>query len=368
MANSVDVLVVGGGQAGLALGWYLRRAGLVPGADFRILDGAVRPGGTWPLRWPRLRLLSPAHYSSLPGLPMAELPDGGTPDAAHVASYLAEYEERHGLAVERPVRVEQLTVGADSVRVTTSVGEIEASHVVNCTGTWSRPFVPTWRGRLETSVEQLHTVNYVGPEPLVDKNVAVVGGGNSAAQIVAEIAPVVRGVRWVTRSRPRFLPPEVDGEMLFELASARHRSHGDGPLNGVEYGVDDLSAIVMVDAVRAARDNGALVAHRPFTRIAERSLVWEDQGVEWPVDTIIWATGFRPALRHLRGTGLVAGDGTVAVDEGTALGEPRLHFVGYGQWTGSASATLVGVGQHAKRTVARIVASLADGAVVEQAG
>lgn len=357
MANAVDVLVVGGGQAGLATGWYLRRAGLVAGVDFRIVDASARPGGAWPGLWPGMRLFSPPQYSSLPGWPMPAWQGEGTPDAAHVAHYLAEYEDRHGLSVERPVRVEQVEPGREAVRVSTTAGDIEAQHVVNCTGTWSRPFVPTWSGSAASAVEQLHTIHYVDPQRFRGRNVAVVGGGNSAAQIVAEIAPVVDGLRWVTRRRPRFLPPDIDGEALFELASARRGDMAGGDAGeDRELGVSDLGDIVMVDSVAEARANGVLVAHRPFARVAERSLVWAEPEVEWPVDAIIWATGFRPALRHLRGRGLLLGDGTVDVAGGTSRVDPRLHFVGYGDWTGPASATLVGVGQHAKQVVARIVA------------
>lgn len=358
MANSVDVLVVGGGQAGLAVGWYLRRAGLRPGVDFRIIDDGDRPGGAWPGMWPGMRLFSPPQYSSLPGTPMPPWSGDGNPDVAHVAAYLTAYEERHELAVERPVAAQRVAFTDEDVRVTTTAGEIEARHVVNCTGTWSRPFVPAWPGRSESQVEQLHTVHYDGPDRFAGRNVAVVGGGNSAAQIVAEIGPAAAEVRWVTRRRPRFLPADVDGEALFELASARHRSHVDDPEDAERvFGVADLGDIVMVDSVRRARESGLLVAHRPFARIEDRSLSWSDPAVDWPVDAIIWATGFRPALRHLRGLGLLAGDGTVPVSEGTATGAPRLHFVGYGDWAGSGSATLVGVGRYAKQVVARILAA-----------
>ncbi|MBB1017994.1 NAD(P)-binding domain-containing protein, partial [Dietzia sp. DQ11-71] len=96
-----DVVVIGGGQAGLAAGFYLRRAG----ADFEILDASDEPGGAWPHTWPSLRLFSPADFSSLPGRRMPRTDDGANPGAAHVVDYLRGYEEYYDLPVRRGVTV-----------------------------------------------------------------------------------------------------------------------------------------------------------------------------------------------------------------------------------------------------------------------
>ncbi|WP_326631767.1 FAD-dependent oxidoreductase [Nonomuraea fuscirosea] len=113
MTRLVDVLVIGGGQAGLAAGYYLRRAG----ADFVILDTQDRPGGAWRHAWPSLRLFSPAQYSSLPGRMMPVPPGGGYPSAADTVAYLADYEQRYDLPVLRPVQVH--AVRRDGERLTT---------------------------------------------------------------------------------------------------------------------------------------------------------------------------------------------------------------------------------------------------------
>ena len=101
------MVVVGGGQAGLATGFYLRRAGLVPGEDFLILDAGPGPGGAWANMWPGLRLFSPSSFSSLPGWMMpayggrggAGAERNGYPPRSHVVDYLTRYEQRYGLAV-----------------------------------------------------------------------------------------------------------------------------------------------------------------------------------------------------------------------------------------------------------------------------
>lgn len=277
---------------------------------------------------------------------------GDTPDAAHVADYLAEYERRHELAVTRGVRALRVT-RAETVTVETTAGAVRADAVVNATGNWSRPFVPGWPGAAGFTGRQLHSVHYRGPEEFAGRHVAVVGGGNSAAQIMAEIAPVAADTRWVTRRPPAFLPDDVDGEALFQLASARRRAAHDDDAHGLS--VRDLADIVMVPSVRQARQRRHLVAHRPFTRFDGDDLVWEDQDVRWHADAVVWATGYRPALRHLRGTGLLQSDGQADVVAGTARHDPRMHFVGYGDWAGPASATLVGVGRHAAETARRLV-------------
>lgn len=349
---AVPVLVIGGGQAGLAVGWSLRRAVLAPEREFVIVDAADEPGGSWSRMWPGLRLISPARYSSLPGMAMPTWSGEGTPDVAHVADYLTQYEERFDLTVRRGTRVTRVDPDAGaSVRVETTSGELRASRVISATGRWGRPFVPTWPGASGFGGRQLHAVQYHGPEEFTGQNVAVVGGRNSAAQIVSDLVPFASETRWITRRPPRFMPADVDGEVLFELAGARRRAVGQEDC-GAGWG-----DIVMMPQVREARRRRQLVAHRGFTHFEGNDLVWRDQGMRWSADAVIWCTGFRADLHHLRGSGLAAA-GRVSVGGGIATADPRFAFVGYGDWTGSFSATLVGVGQFARATTERIVQSL----------
>jgi putative flavoprotein involved in K+ transport len=184
----------------------------------------------------------------------------------------------------------------------------------------------------------------------------VVGGGNSAAQILAEVSTVA-DITWVTTRPPRFLPDDVDGRALFATARARiqalqqDRDHA---------GVARLGDIVMVASVKDARDRGVLEARPMFTRLTTTGLSWAD-GATQDVDAVIWCTGFRPALRHLRSLGLRTAHGRIAVGGPTgtqALAEERLYLVGYGDWTGPASATLAGVGPSAKAAAAAVTSRL----------
>lgn len=345
-------VVIGGGQAGLATGFYLRRAGLTPGEDFVILDASDQPGGAWAKMWPTLRTFSPSQHSSLPGWMMPPWTgDDGYPLAAHVVDYLTQYEERYQLALRRPVRISSVRYGdRGRLLVATDQGDWLADHVISATGTWSRPFIPRYPG--EFAGRQLHTAQYRQASDFAGQRVMIVGGGNSAAQILAEVSEVA-GTTWVTPRPPRFLPDEVDGRALFEIATSRRRARDAGaPDTG---GVAGLGDIVMVDSVREARDRGVLHSRGTLDRLTEHGARLSD-GSEADLDAIIWCTGYRPALHHLALLGLRGRDGTIPTDGTQAIKEPRLHLVGYGDWTGPASATLIGVGRTA-RDVAAAVAS-----------
>ncbi|WEV77833.1 ArsO family NAD(P)H-dependent flavin-containing monooxygenase [Janibacter cremeus] len=362
---TVRTVVVGAGQSGLATGFYLRRYGLEPGVDFVILDAADRPGGAWRHMWEGLRLFSPASASALPGWPMPPWDDAakGYPPARHVVDYLTRYEERYDLKVRRPftvTAVEDPDDGSRRLLVRGSGGTIATETVVSTTGTWARPFWPTYPGMARFTGRQLHAAQYRRPEDFAGQRVAIVGGGNSAAQVLAEVSTVATTV-WVTVREPRFLPDDLDGRALFATARRRIEALQEGR---EDPGIGGLGDIVMVPSVRQARDRGVLEAHPAFAELTEHALVWAD-GSSREVDTVIWCTGFRPALRHLRPLRLRGEDGRVAVGRtpGTqALDDPRVFLVGYGDWTGPASATLVGVGPSARATAAVIAGADRPGA------
>ncbi|GHC79006.1 monooxygenase [Nocardiopsis terrae] len=353
--HEVDVVVVGGGQAGLAAGYFLRRAGRRTGLDFAILDGGAEPGGSWPRYWDSLRLFSPAGHSMLPGWWMPEEEGREYPSARHTAWYLSEYERRYDLPVRRPVRVEGVERAGDRLRVRTDRGNWRARYVISATGTWSAPHLPDLPGRGVFAGRQLHTVDYRSPEEFAGQRVAVVGGGNSAAQILAELSPVAETL-WATRRPPRLLPDDVDGRALFSIAT---RSQQAAERGESAQGVGDLGDIVAVPSVRRARDRGALKAEPMFDRLTPTGVAWAD-GTTWDCDAVLWCTGFRPALHHLEPLGRLGPDGRVAVEGTRAVAEPRLHLLGYGDWTGAASATIIGAGRTAKGAVAEIVRELAE--------
>jgi putative flavoprotein involved in K+ transport len=347
-SRDTDVVVIGGGQAGLAVGYYLRRTSL----RWTILDAQDAPGGAWPRAWRSLRLFSPARYSSLPGWMM---PGGdGYPTRDQAIDYLARYEERYALAVRRPVRVSAVRCEDGGFLVESDAGEWRARAVVSATGTWAAPYVPDYPGRDAFRGVQLHSSRYPSPDEFAGKRVLVVGGGNSGAQVLAEVSQVADAT-WVTLAPPTFLPDHVDGRYLFEQASALYRAKQEGREPPP---VPDLGGVVMVPPVVEARGRGVLAGVPPFAHFTPTGVVWPD-GREERIDAVIWCTGFRPALEYLRPLGITGPDGRIRVEGTRSSAEPMLWLVGYGDWTGFASATLIGVGRSARATVHEIEAALA---------
>ncbi len=345
--KTFDVVVIGAGQAGLSCAYYLRRAGL----DFILLDAGDGQGGAWRHAWDSLTLFSPASYSSLPGWLMPNSSTGSYPGRDEVLDYLFRYETRYGFTIERPASVATVKEVKEALEVVTNRGIYRGRSVISATGTWSNPFIPTYPGIDSFEGLQTHSAHYRSPENLESRSVIVVGGGNSGAQIVAELSEVA-DVTWVTPASPIFLPDDVDGRVLFERATARvlGKDAGAGPVGG-------LGDIVMVPPVKAARDRGSLKAVRPFERVDVDSVIWKD-GSSTRADAIVWCTGFRPALDHLRDLGVIEGEGTVEADRGRSLKQPRLWLAGYGSWTGAASATLLGAGRSAREHMPLLVETL----------
>jgi len=347
--TTVDVLVIGGGQAALATAYFLRRTRL----SFLLLDEQATPGGAWLHGWDSLRLFSPATWSSIPGWPMpASAPT--YPTRAEVIDYLSRYEERYQLPVQRPVHVESVERDGDYLRVRAGEHSWRARAVVSATGTWSNPYIPAYPGREQFAGVQLHSAHYVDPAPFAGQRVLIIGGGNSGAQVLAEVSKVAETL-WITPEPPLFLADDVDGRVLFERATERWKAQQEG--RTVDQPIGGLGDVVMVEPVREARSRGVLVAERPFARFSEHGVEWAD-GRRAEIDAVIWCTGFRPALAHLGELGVIESDGKVAVEGTRALKQPNLWLVGYGEWTGAASATLIGVTHTARSTVSEIVEAL----------
>ncbi|WP_317039486.1 NAD(P)-binding domain-containing protein [Hymenobacter lapidarius] len=288
----------------------------------------------------------------MPGWLMSRPTDDGYPTRQQVMDYLTEYERRYALPVQRPVQVQQVAATPAGFVVTTSTGQWTCRALVCATGSWTRPFIPDYPGRAAFAGRQVHSGAYTSPEPFVGQRVLIVGGGNSGAQVLAEVSQVAETV-WVTEREPRFLPDDVDGRVLFTQATQRYHA-GETTTRP-----PTLGDVVMVEAVQAARARGVLHSVRPFARFTPTGVVWPDGRAE-DFDAMIWCTGFRPALSFLENLGVVRLDGRVATAGTRATAAAGLWLVGYGSWTGFASATLIGVGRSARATVEEVKAFLAE--------
>lgn len=266
------------------------------------------------------------------------------PDAAQVIDYLTDYETRFDLPVRRPVRAHAVHRDDEGFRLQTTAGTCFARAVVSATGTWSQPFWPTVPGQRAFRGTQVHRAHYAG------RRVAVVGGANSGAQIAAEIAELTE-LTWGLQDALHWLPEAVDGRELFRIATARAQALAAGrPDPG---GVAALGNIVVVPPVKRARDAGLLHPSPMFDRFTPTGVVWAD-GRHQEVDAVIWCTGFRPALRHLRPLQVREDDGSIRTDGTASTTVDGLYLVGYGDWAGPGSAIIIGVGATAKATAAAV--------------
>ena len=346
----VDVIIIGGGQAGLSTAYFLKRKNI----PFIILDDQPQPGGAWQHAWESLRLFSPNSWSSLSGW-MMPATEQTYPTRNEVIDYLTAYEQRYHFPVVRPVRVERVESKGQYLEVYAGEQSWKAKAVVSATGTWSQPFIPEYASREHFQGVQLHSADYKNAELFKTKKVMVVGGGNSGAQILAEVSQVAETL-WITQTPPQFLADDVDGRVLFLRATERLKAQQEG--RKIEQPIGGLGDIVMIDSVKDARERGILQSRRPFSAFTEHGVIWED-GSTAHVDVVIWCTGFKAALNHLSSLGIIQPDQTIAVQNGRSVQVPNLWLVGYGEWTGAASATLVGVSRTARAVAEDIAAFLA---------
>lgn len=346
-----DLIIVGGGQSALACAFFLRREDI----DYIILDIQEECGGSWRHTWDSLTLFSPPEHSSLPGWQMPES-KGEFPTNDETIEYLCKYEDRYDFPVERPVKVNSVNKNEGVFNLKTSKGVYKSKTLISATGTFQRPFIPDVPGRNKFEGKQLHSADYRSPEEFENKKVVIVGEGNSGAQILAEVSKVAETF-WSTREKPEFLPDDVDGRVLFDMASAKYYAEKKGE----EYDSSkfNFGNIVMVPSVKEARERDVLHSDGQIQTITKDGVIWED-GSHQEVDVIIWCTGFGYSTGFLENLVSIDDKGKIHTETTRAKETEGLWLVGYGGWTGFASATLIGVGRYAKQTIKEVSEYLKD--------
>ncbi|MEV3935850.1 NAD(P)-binding domain-containing protein [Glycomyces sp. NPDC049804] len=344
MQREVEVVVIGAGQAGLSAAYFLRRH-FEPETGFVVLDHAPHAGGAWQFRWPTLTFETVNGVYRLPGMDVPE-PDPSTPVSGVIAQYFADYEREFDLRVRRPVSVASVRSLPDKrLEVVTDQGTWITRALVNATGTWERPFWPRYAGQETFAGRQLHTAQYRGPWEFEGRRVAVVGGGISAIQHLMEIAPLAASAHWFTRREPRWRSGDFNpdrGREAVAMVEERVR-RGLRPRS-----VISVTGVPLTPAIRAARESGVLARSPMFDAITPEGLRWDD-GRFVPVDTILWATGFRAALDHLAPLRLRGPGGGIVMDGTRVAADPRVHLVGYGP-----SASTVGANRAGRAAVSEI--------------
>ncbi len=353
----VDVLVVGAGQAGLGTAYELGRR--APDLSVLVVDAAPRAGQAWLDRWDSLQLFTPRRFSELPGL---RFPRGSTrcPDRVEMAAYLQEYVRVHRLRLRGGTRVERVTGGADGFLVEASGWQAVARHVVVATGPFHDRFVPPVAECLGPQVRQLHSYDYRTPDDLPEREVVVVGGGNSAAQLALELA-AVREVTMVTPREPWFVPSQLLGVSTYHVMERFGILQADpgGPVGRyVRRRGDPVFGKELRPLLRDGR-----VRLRPSRVVgagADRLLLADGSAVR--TSAVLWCTGFHAAFPWLQVPGALDGEGAPR-SEGGASPVPGLHWMGL-PWQSRLDSSIVhGVHADACRTARRVVEADALGAV-----
>ena len=359
-STDTSVVVVGAGQAGLCVGYYLQRLGLDPGNDFVMLDRGPGAGGAWQHRWAALRLGYAHRVNDLPG--MEELgisfdtADRQAPAKDVVADFYARYEEHYQLQVVRPATVTNVEQGVDGFVVSFDgeygPREVSTEILVNATGTWGAPFIPFYPGLNEFTGRHLHTVDYGDAEDFRDQDVIVVGGGTSAIGFLMELENVAGSITWVARRPVEFLNEQElnieSGVNAVALQDAAAREGRALP------SIVSTTGVPRTRRIQAAIDRGLLRVTTMFSTIEPDGVRWSN-GAFQHADAIIWATGFRPELRHLAPLRLREKEGGIAVGQSASWRNNRLFFAGYGPTASTIGAARAG------RTIARqVVATLSN--------
>ncbi len=330
MTPTLDVLVVGAGQAGLALGRHLQRQGV----RFLLVDAGARIGDVWRSRWNSLRLFTAAEHDSLPDLPFPA-PAGSYPGKDAVADYLESYARTFGLPVRLNTRVTRLTQADGVFTAGTTSGPLTARQVVVATGPFCAPRIPDLAAGLAPEVAALHSSAYRRPEDLPEGRVLVVGAGNSGVQIAEELAGTGRSVSLAISSRPRTVPQRPLGRDLFWWLTRTGllRTPVDSRLGRR---LRDRELVIGTTWRRLA-GRGVRLLPRAVSAIG-RTVALAD-GTTTVVDAVVWATGFRVDVGWLDVAGAVA-DGTPVHVRGVSP-VPGLFFLGL-PWQHTRGSALLG--------------------------
>jgi putative flavoprotein involved in K+ transport len=329
-AKRHDVVVVGGGQAGLAIGYFLAEQG----RDFTILEAATEPAAAWRERWDSLKLFTPARYNALPGRTFPGDP-GRHPGRDDVVAYLTDYARHFELPVELDSRVRTIRKGDGGYLVELDDRAYEADQVVVATGPFQIPFVPAIADELGDEVVQLHSTSYRSPHSVPGGRVLVVGGGNTGFQIAEELS-TSREVHLSTGSRQTPLPQRILGRDLFWYLDATGliRKTTESRIGRRLSGRDTL---IGSTPRRLHRRHGVVLHGRAVG--ASGSTVYFGDGTEVEVAGIVWATGFN--VDHSFIDAPVFDDAGRLVHQRGVTESPGLYFLGL-SWQHTRGSALLG--------------------------
>ncbi len=348
---SHDTIVIGGGQAGLATGYYLKQQG----QDFVILDANERTGDSWRKRWDSLRLFTPARFDGLPGLPFPARPHA-FPTKDEMADYLESYAARFDLPVRLGVSVDCLLRQGSQFLVTAGDLRFEANNVVVAMSNWQKPWLPPFARELDPSIVQLHSSEYRNSSQLRDGSALIVGAGNSGAEIALEVArghPV-----WLSGRDTGHIPFRIEGTaarflvipLLFRFVF--HRVLTLNTPMGRKNRLKILSHGMPLVRTKPKDLAAAGIQRVPRVVGVRDGLPVLEDGRVLDVANVIWCTGFHPGFSWIDLP--ILGEHGLLHERGVVTSEPGLYFVGLAFLFAASSSMIHGVGRDAEYVVQAI--------------
>ncbi len=357
MTETIDTVIIGGGQAGLSVGYHLAKQR----RPFLILDAHPRVGDTWRNRWDSLRLFTPARVNGLDGMRFSG-PGDAFITKDQMADYLEAYVRRFELPVRNGIRVERLSRQGGKFLLESDGASFEADNVVIAMANYQAPWTPSFARQLRSEIRQLHAADYRNPSQLRKGPVLVIGVGNSGGDIAMDV--VSSHPTWLAGNETGHIPIDIESFAGRHIAFRLMRFLGHHVLS------------VKTPMWRRARPV-MLRRATPLIRVKPRDLVdagvvrlarvkgvkdglpvtEDDQALD--VTNVIWCTGFRPGFTWIDLP--VLGDGQEPMHHaGIVDSEPGLYFVGLHFLYSMTSATITGVGRDARRIAKHIVARSND--------
>lgn len=341
--ESFHTVVIGGGQAGLAAGYFLSRQG----EKFIILDDNPHTGDSWRKRWESLKLFTPSKFNGLPGAPFPK-PSDYLPTKNEVAEYLEAYVQQFNLPVRHGVKVESLSRNSQGYHISTKGSGYSARNVIIATGPFQVPHIPGFAGELNPSILQLHSSAYCNPQHIRVQNVLVVGAGNSGAEIALDLVKTGKQVWLAGRDVGRIPANGPLGKFLggrpiwwfmnhvltVNTPIGRKVKAGEGH-HGTPLG-------------RATRQEIADAGVKLVPRVSgiQSGKPQLEDGRALPVDSVIWATGFHSDYNWIN-LPIFDEHGYPRHSRGIVQDAPGLYFIGLMFQTALSSSLLGGVGADA---------------------
>jgi putative flavoprotein involved in K+ transport len=348
----VETLIIGGGQAGLAMGYQLSRRDL----PYKVVDANQRIGDAWRNRWDSFRLFTPNRLNHLPGMPFPGY-HWGFPSKDEWADYLESYARRFGLQVETGIRVERLTREGDHFVATSGDRRFEADNVVVAMSSWQRPRVPDFASELDPRIVQLHVAEYRNPGQLREGVVLVVGAGNSGAEVAIEVARTHKALlSGPSTGAIPFRPESVAARVLMPFTGRIifHRVLTTGTPIGRKVRSKMISSGEPLIRIKPKDLAAAGVERLPRVTGVENGLPQLEDGRFVDAANVVWCTGFLPGFSFVDLP--VLGSQEPIHERGIVGSEPGLFFIGLKFLYSVSSEQIHGVGRDADHIARRIAA------------